>query len=259
MKVFFIILLVLLTSCGLFQRKSEMTLESIYSGFDVEGAFVALHAKDSLKYFYNAELAQQAFSPASTFKIVHSIIALETGVLANISDTITWNGKKYQNEMWNATTDMKGAFTYSVVWYYQEVARRIGQKRMITWLDSLGYGKLKENFTLDSFWLNEQLTITAEQQVQFLHRLVTDQLPIKPSTYDALMKLMYNSDLSVKGNVYTKTGWAQKGEEDLGWMVGFEILPDDTIVFANFIRSSKKVQDFGRARIEPVKYYLSKF
>ena len=67
---------------------------------------------------------------------------------------IKWDGIKRWNEDWNKDLNMREAFKVSAVPYFQEVARRIGKDTMQQWIDTLGYGNMKYQRPIDSFWLN---------------------------------------------------------------------------------------------------------
>jgi len=44
---------------------------------------------------------------------------------------------------------MKSAFRYSVVWYYQELARRVGEKQMKKYLSKNHYGNADTGDKID--------------------------------------------------------------------------------------------------------------
>ena len=69
--------------------------------------------------------------PASTFKIPNSIIALETGLIEDDSTLIKWDGDERRLPAWEQDLVFRDAFHYSCVPCYQEIARKIGEKRML--------------------------------------------------------------------------------------------------------------------------------
>jgi len=71
-----------------------------------------------------------AYTPASTFKIVNSLIGIQTGKINDENMVIKWDSVKRWNEDWNKDLSMAEAFRVSAVNYYQEVARRIGHDTM---------------------------------------------------------------------------------------------------------------------------------
>src|SRR5262245_32607116 len=72
-------------------------------------------------------------SPASTFKIPHALVALQTGVVT--TDTIEkWDGVRHEQQPeWNHDHTVISALQPSVLWFFQRIAPRIGAERMTQW------------------------------------------------------------------------------------------------------------------------------
>jgi len=135
-----------------------------YDQYHVEGSFV-LYDPQAKKYIlYNQNKLEQSFSPASTFKICNSLIGLETGVIKDENFVITWDIITRQNPKWNSDHNLKTAFKNSTVWYYQELARRVGGQQMKYWLDKANYGNADTSGGIDKFWLTGVLRISPKQQ-----------------------------------------------------------------------------------------------
>ena len=117
-------------------------------------------------------------SPASTFKIPHALVALETGVIA--SDTVEkWDGVQYPDyAKWNHDHTVTSALRPSVVWFFQRIAPRIGAARMHEWLQRLKYGNARTDGDVTMYWLNGTLRISPVEQAVFLHDLYGGRLPI---------------------------------------------------------------------------------
>jgi beta-lactamase class D len=77
-------------------------------------------------------------APASTFKVPHALIALETGVVTDPMALVAWDGTKYPNAAWERPHSLDSAMKYSVLWFYQRTAGLIGRDRMLAWLKRLG-------------------------------------------------------------------------------------------------------------------------
>ena len=79
-------------------------------------------------------------SPASTFKIPHALVALETGVVT--TDSVErWDGTTYERQAkWNQDHTVISALRPSVLWFFQRIAPRIGAERMTQWLARFDYG-----------------------------------------------------------------------------------------------------------------------
>jgi beta-lactamase class D len=123
---------------------------------------------------------------------------LQTGVINNEKMVIPWDGVKRSNEAWNKDLTMEEAFKVSAVPYYQEVARRVGKDTMQHWLDTLGYaakyGRAVIHNDIDSFWLNNDIKITADEQLGLVKRLYFDQLPFQKRAQDIVKKVMLQED-----------------------------------------------------------------
>ena len=133
----------LFTSCTVNKAKNDDSLKKYFDENKVDGCFTMLDNATGEITVYNMKLDTMRFSPASTFKIVNSLIGLQTGVILDENMQIKWDGKIrfYPNgdtaTNWNKDMNMTEAFKASAVPYYQEVARRIGKDSMQQWIDSL--------------------------------------------------------------------------------------------------------------------------
>jgi len=162
-----------------------------------------------------------SYLPASTFKIVNSLIGLQTGKISSDSMVIKWDGIKRAKEEWNKDLTMYEAFRVSAVNYYQEVARRIGKDTMQQWLDSLSYGTKKIVGPVDSFWLNNSLKIKPDEELGLVKRLYFDQLPFFKSYQETVKRAMLFEN-NANYRLGYKTGWGfnEKGNS-IGWVVGW--------------------------------------
>lgn len=60
----------------------------------VKGTFLLYNLKQDRYLVYNRQRANSRIVPASTYKILNSLIALETGVVADENEIIKWDGVK---------------------------------------------------------------------------------------------------------------------------------------------------------------------
>ena len=180
------------------------------------GTFVLYDLETNLYQVHDITRARKQFIPASTFKIPNSLIALETGALADTSTVLPWDGQERMIAAWNRDHSMTTAFPNSVVWFYQEAARRIGEERMQDYMNRMGYGNRNIEGGIDVFWLTGDLRISAMEQIDLLVRLSKDDLPFSKSTLEAVKGIM----IEEKEHGYVlraKTGWAGS----VGWYVGY--------------------------------------
>jgi beta-lactamase class D len=213
-----------------------------YDEYQMEGSFV-LYDRNTCKYIlYNPDQFKKQFTPASTFKILNSLIGLETGVIADENFMIPWDSVK-RNPQWDKDHDLKTAYKNSTVWYYQELARRVGGERMKHWLDTADFGNADTSGGIDKFWLTGGLRITPEEQIGFLIRLNTNMLPFSQRSVDIVKSIMIAKD-TLGYIVRGKTGWGEQDNENIGWYVGYLETADNVYYFANCVQAeSKSMED----------------
>lgn len=217
-----------------------------YEQFNVEGSFVLYDAQTDRYTVFNEEQFKQTFSPASTFKICNSLIGLETGVIENESFVIPWDSIR-RNPVWDKDHDLKTAFVNSTVWYYQELARRVGGKQMKYWLDKANYGNADTSGGIDQFWLTGGLRISPEQQIDFLKRLHNNELPFSKNSMDIVKNIMISKD-TLNYIVRGKTGWGGHENKDVGWFVGYLETNGNVYYFSNCIQiESDSLNNVNRA------------
>ncbi|MEW6270909.1 MAG: penicillin-binding transpeptidase domain-containing protein [Thermodesulfobacteriota bacterium] len=204
------------------------------------GTFVLLDAQTGRTLRHDAERARRRFVPASTFKVPNSLIALDTGVAAGPDFAITRDDALAPPAPWwppawsERTQTMRTALSGSVVWYYQELARRIGPARIQAYLDRFDYGNRDLSGGIDRFWLTGGLRISAEEQVAFLRRLYFGELGVSERTTRIVKQLLVLEDTGAY-RLSGKTGWAGFGEPStpqVGWLVGWVERGTDVHLFA---------------------------
>jgi len=206
-----------------------------YDQFNVRGCF-ALYDAHAKKYtLYNKDQFTEPFSPASTFKICNTLIGLETGIIPDENFVIAWDSIK-RNPVWDADHDLKTAFKNSTVWYYQELARRVGGQQMKYWIDKVNYGNKDTTGGLDKFWLTGGLRITPQQQIDFLQRLHNNNLPFSQRSMDIVKSIMVTKDTS-DYVIRAKSGWGMRPNEDIGWHVGYLETKGRIYYFANCVQA----------------------
>jgi len=196
-------------------------------------AIVVERLSDGQTWTSNEERAEERFSPASTSKIPHTLIALEGG-FADTSTVFPWDGVVRGSRKWNQDQTLASAFQVSAVWVYQEIARTAGHLQMSKGLADFGYGNSDVGSIdhLTTYWLDDTLKISAVEQVAFLANLVLEQLPIDTATYEAAKDIMV-SDKGPGWVMRSKTGWRySETSMDIGWHVGWVQCAEETYVFA---------------------------
>jgi beta-lactamase class D len=170
---------------------------------------------------YNLDRFKKRYSPASTFKIVNSLIALQTGRLTSDSTVIPWDGVTRERSEWNQDLSLYHAFRVSAVPHFQEIARQIGRDTMRYWLDTLKYGNMKMGKTVDAFWLDNSVLISPDEQLGLVKRLYFRQLPFRESIQESVKKMMiWENNTTYQLAYKTGMGISDSGKP-MGWMVGW--------------------------------------
>ena len=91
--------------------------------------------------------------PASTFKIPHALIALQTQVVTARS-VVRWDGVRRDYDAWNRDQTLESAIRMSAVWVFQQFATAIGRDRELEYLKKFSYGSAAFEHDVTSFWLN---------------------------------------------------------------------------------------------------------
>lgn len=196
-------------------------LGRFFDAAGVNGTFVMFDAEaDRFTIVYPGR-ALRRYAPASTFKIANSLIALETGAVADVDEVLPYGGKTQPFEVWEKDMSMREAIRASNVPVYQEVARRIGLERMRAMLARLGYGNADPGDVVDRFWLDGPLEINAVEQTRFVAALATNKLPLSNRSQALVREILLLEEID-GARLYGKTGWAfYEDKTDLGWIVGW--------------------------------------
>ena len=243
--------------CSVNNVTEDPSLGTYFDSAKLDGSFGLFdNGAGSFTVYHLKRFRDSAYLPASTFKIVNSLIGIETGVIANEKMVIKWDSVKRWNEEWNRDLTMEEAFRVSAVPYYQEVARRIGRDRMKIWIDSLAYGNKDISGPIDSFWLNNHLKITADEQLGLVKKLYFDQLPFIKRTQEMVRTVMLQESNSNYKLSY-KTGWGNtENGHELGWVVGWIEENTHPYFFVLNIESADRNIDMKKVRLSVLKSIL---
>ena len=255
----------LLLSCGSNNVKKDDSLGKYFSENKVEGCFALMDNGTGNFTVYNlGRYRDSAYLPASTFKIINSLIGLQTGVITSDSMVIKWDGVQRWNSNWNKDLTMYEAFRVSSLPYYQEVARRIGKDTMQFWLDSLKYGaktdseKVIIKSAIDSFWINNSIKVTPDQQLGIVKRLYFDQLPFF-KTYQEMVKRAMIFENNTKYQLAYKTGWGDsENGNTIAWIMGWIEENNHPYFFVLNIETPDKNADVVTIRMKMLKDILKK-
>jgi beta-lactamase class D len=200
--------------------------------------------------------AEAASLPASTFKIVNLLIALETGVIHDENEVVRWSGVTdtvkygYRPEIYKDMT-VREAFQVSSVWVFLELAQRIGRDKYQHYLNLCGYGNADLSEKDPDFWNFGALAISPRNQVQFLVRLYEGTLPFSKRNMEILKRVMI-TEQNDNFVIHSKTGWTREKGIDSGWWVGYVERKDNSWFFATRVSKKRSTvnPDFSNCRKE---------
>ena len=160
--------------------------------------------------------------PASTFKVMLSLIALETGALRGADEIVKWDGKPYPSRPeWQKDMALREAMQTSSENYFGTLATRVGHERMAEWVKRVGYGNGRVGTNPPRIWHDGVLTVTAQQQLAFIDRLRRGDLPFSAKTIATVKSAMLHSETGGR-RIYGKTGThSDKDGNGNAWWIGW--------------------------------------
>lgn len=266
MRLFYVTLVfaAALSSCSPNNAKEDPSLAKYFSENKLTGTFGLFDNGTGKFTIYNMpRYRDSAYLPASTFKIVNSLIGIETGRATDSAFVIKWDSIVRPIPEWNQDLKMFEAFRYSCVPWYQELARRIGKDTMQHWLDTLGYASshakpvIQNN--LDTFWLDNSVKVTADEQLGLVKKLYFGQLPFQPRSQRMVKNMMLMED-NANYKLSYKTGWAfTEKNHALGWLIGWIEENRHPYFFVLQVESPDKDYNMTNVRLKILKQILTQY
>ncbi|MFF5264272.1 class D beta-lactamase [Actinomadura viridis] len=195
-------------------------LRTVFDAAGVRGSFALLDVRTQSTTVVDRRLAQTPLVPASSFKVPHALVALETGAVKSPDEVIPWDGTPQPFPAWEQDMTMREAVRISNAAAFQVIARRIGLQRERQWLHRLGYGNRQTGAVVDRFWLDGPLKISAVEQTRFMERLAAGRLPASREhqrTVRGLIKLEEKDGYEL----FAKSGWQNAPGPGTGWWTGW--------------------------------------
>lgn len=260
------VLLVCLCILCLSPGWAQGEIHAILDAYGVRGSTTVYDYQAQQWHYSDSVDAHTETLPASTFKIIHSLIALEEQAVADEHEIIPWDGVVKTAfgqpiDKWNQDHDLAMAYRNSTVWFYVELAQRIGRARYPYYLDACGYGNGDLSEPNPAFWVVGDFAVSPKNQVEFLVKLHEETLgPFSPETYKIVKQIMVSEETEAY-TVRSKTGWTTHNGEDIGWWVGYITKGEQIYFFATRIRKDEEManEQFGAARVELTREVLNEW
>ena len=213
-----------------------------FAAADARGTIVVVDArsKDEVASVFDPERAARRYTPASTFKIPHSLFALDAGLLRDEFDVIPWDGVERSTPGWDEDQSLRSAMRNSTVWVYEGFARQLGDAREAAYLREIGYGNASTNGD-KPFWVEGELALSAHEQIAFLRRLYRNELPFSVE-HQRLVKDVMITEAGRDWILRAKTGWSGR----MGWWVGWVEWPTGPVFFALNIDTPNRMADVAK-------------
>ncbi|RYZ62591.1 MAG: class D beta-lactamase [Chitinophagaceae bacterium] len=250
MKLLF--LTVLLLSC--FALYGQVDLVKPFKKCNIQGSTIVYGFHNQKWYVSDTADANRETLPASTFKVINLLIALQTGTIKDENTVVKWVGSTdttlygYRPEIYRDMT-VKEAFEESAGWVFIELAKKIGKEKYLHYLKACGYGNLRLTEQGADFWNFGSFAISPKNQVDFLVKVYTNQVPFSDRNIAILKKVMI-TETTQAYTIRSKTGWTRWEGNDIGWWVGYVTNKNKTYFFATRIskRRSESNAAFGNCR-----------
>ncbi len=216
-----------------------------FSKFEAEGTMVVLDEREKIskKYVFNLQRAQKRYSPASTYKIPHSLFALDAGIVKDKFQTFKWDGIKRNYKPHNQDQTLQSAMRYSAIWVYDLFAKKLGAEKSNNYLSKINYGNKDSSTKTGSYWVDGNLSISAHEQIVFLKKLYNNKLPFKIE-HQLLVKDIMLTDSGENWSLHAKTGW----QGHYGWWVGWVECPTGPVFFALNIDTPNRLKDLYKRK-----------
>jgi beta-lactamase class D len=213
-----------------------------FSAAQASGTIAVLDARSRPEtvLVFDADRAARRCSPASTFKIPHSLFALDAGLLRDEFQVIPWDGVRRDNAAWDRDQDLRSAMRASTVWVYERFAQQLGPARETAYLQQIGYGNATARGPAP-FWVEGELALSAHEQIAFLRRLYRNALPFRVE-HQRLVKDVMVNEAGRDWILRAKTGWTGR----LGWWVGWVEWPTGPVFFALNIDTPHRLGDLAK-------------
>ncbi len=197
------------------------------------------------------------FAPFSTFKLPLAVMGYDAGILVDDeTPRWDWHAGLTAPERDRKPVDPTVWERDSVLWYSREITRMLGSDAFGAYVAQLDYGNEDVSGTpgedngLTHSWLGASLTISPDEQVAFVRRLLAGGLPVSTDAQAWSASILPDftaGDWTVSGK--TGSGWVSDANGDfyrdqpLGWFVGWARRQDEVVVFARLRVDARRADD----------------
>lgn len=224
-----------------FREKPEWA--SIFAEFGASGtiAIVDERKAPAEHWVFDKQRSLRRYSPASTYKIPHTLFALDARVVADEFQAFKWDGVERSFSGHNQDQTLRSAMRNSTLWVYERFAKQIGEPRARDYLRRISYGNANPTAKSGNYWVDGNLSVSAVEQVAFLRRLFRNTLPFRVE-HQRLVKDLMIREADADQILRAKTGW----EGRHGWWVGWVESSEGAVFFALNIDTPRRMDDLPK-------------
>lgn len=236
------------------QEKSQERADwgKYFTEFNAKGTIVVADERTSNRStsVYDEARAKQRYSPASTYKIPHTLMALDAGAVRDEFQVFRWDGVARSFAAHNQDQDLRSAMRNSTIWVYEKFAKEIsetkGKDSARDYLRKLNYGNTDPTTAHGNYWVDGSLAVSAHEQISFLKKLYRNELPFRIE-HQRLVKDIMIVEAGRDWILRAKTGW----EGRMGWWVGWVEWPGvdnigGAVFFALNIDTPNRMEDLHK-------------
>ena len=146
---------------------------------------------------YRKGACDAALAPQSTFKLPLAIMGYDAGILIDETQPRwEYQAKFKRPKREQQATDPTIWERDSIVWYSQEITRRLGEKKFADYVKRFGYGNGNvkgvpgQTDGLTESWLMSSLKISADEQAEFVRSFLNGRLPFSEQAYDKTLAII---------------------------------------------------------------------
>jgi len=221
-------------------RQARPDWASFFDSTEAQGTIMVLDQRGDIQrlWVYDQERADRAYSPASTFKIPHSLFALDAGAVRDEFQVFEWDGVERDFAPHNQDQTLRSAMRNSAIWVYEIFASEIGEAKAREYLTQIDYGNADPSTSEGAYWIDGALAISAQEQIYFLQKLYQNELPFSVE-HQRLVKDIMIVEAERNWILRAKTGWDGR----VGWWVGWVEWPTGPVFFALNIDTPNRLDD----------------
>lgn len=250
------LIFLILFSMAAIRSAGQINLAQPFEDCQIKGSITLFDYKEKKWISSDINDSHIPTLPASTFKIINTLIALESGVIANENQIIQWPGWTdtvkygYRPDIYHDIS-MKEAFKASAGCAYVELAKKIGKPKYKDYLTASKYGNVDLSVNDDDFWNFGNLAISPVNQIEVLIDVYEESLPFRKESFKILKDMMIEQK-TADYTLRAKTGWTRDHGKDTGWWVGYVERGEHVYFFATRLIKDRSVPnpDFGTCRKE---------